>query len=111
MNVILDSREITLEKIFENHYQKNFTYQNLQIGDIQIKNENNDDISVFVVWHISTAGMLFDISARNLAYQLSFGISARILAYQPGIWRINKDPFRHLAYHLRINGNRCGLIL
>jgi len=47
MNVILDSREITLEKIFENHYQKNFTYQNLQIGDIQIKNENNDDISVF----------------------------------------------------------------
>ena len=70
-----------------------------------------DDVSVFVVWHISTAGMLFDISARNLAYQLSFGISARILAYQPGIWRINKDPFRHLAYHLRINGNRCGLIL
>ena len=71
----------------------------------------HDDVSVFVVWHISTAGMLFDISARNLAYQLSFGISARILAYQPGIWRINKDPFRHLAYHLRINGNRCGLIL
>ena len=39
----------------------------------------HDDVSVFVVWHISTAGMLFDISARNLAYQQgplpTFGIS------------------------------------
>ena len=70
-----------------------------------------DDISVFDVWHISTADMLFDISARNLSYQSSFGVSARILTYQPGIWRINKDPFRHLAYHLRNNGKRCGLIL
>ena len=59
-----------------------------------------DDISVFDVWHISTADMLFDISARNLSYQSSFGVSARILTYQPGIWRINRARFRHLAYHL-----------
>ena len=36
--------------------------------------------------------MLFDISARNLAYQSSFDVSARILTYQPGFWRINRAP-------------------
>ena len=59
----------------------------------------HDDISVFDVWHISTVDMYFDISARILAYQWTFGISARDLTYQPGFWRINRAPFRHLAYH------------
>jgi hypothetical protein len=71
----------------------------------------HDDVSVFVVWHISTAGMLFDISARNLAYQLSFGISARILAYQPGIWGISPGRPSDIWHIRNNNGKRCGLIL
>ena len=59
----------------------------------------HDDISVFDVWHISTVDMYFDISARILAYQWTFGISARDLTYQPGFWHINRAPFRHVAYH------------
>lgn len=46
MNIIVDYREGTLQKEFEKIDQKNITYQNLNIGDIQIIS-NNHNISVF----------------------------------------------------------------
>jgi ERCC4-type nuclease len=46
MNIIVDYREGTLQKKFEKIDQKNITYQNLNIGDIQIIS-NNHNISVF----------------------------------------------------------------